>query len=542
MVDRFTLAQLQNNPVHFLLDFTWAGRTIRLAEYDLKDVPLGENNANVDYKDGLDFGGSYEDTLKLFQDEPDLRSVDMSLYVSPQLNIKTLIAEGFNLGTATGVLRLWVEGSSDTITLIDGVFKDPSWDIGDSPIVGTLEENPVEDSNLIPDLDATVTTDSWAAIASTEAIYGEYYPIIIGQPRGTDTQQYPTPGLLVDNTGGAEKVLIAGHPVLATTVKVNVPDIWATVHTVNVTNEKDALGRMVATIPVDNVTTGELIAPSLTDEIWISWTGGTGIYSHDTNVGLRGAGDVLRYFLERSSLRWDSGRVETIIPKLNQFNIDTYVLASKDKRITPFHYIQDTLLPILPVSVRYGSRGLYFVYWNYFATAEQAIIHIQQDINADRVGAIETTRLDRVHNEYTLSYDHSARSGNFQSKVTISGNDISIAQDSKIIPNLYAQRSCYSYGVRSPLQESTQVVREQATAVLIAEWKIRRHSQQFYEMSYDVEQEIAGLIEPGSVIKLTDTDRGFTNRVGLVTSVLMGSDRTYQLGLSMPASDLSTAQ
>lgn len=540
-VDRFTPEQLRDAPVHFLLDFSWGGITVRLAEQTLVGVPIGEKNSPLDYTDGLEIGGTYEDTLHLFQDEPDLRSMGMSLHVAPTMDVRALILEGFNLGTATGVLRVWAEGSSDTITLIDGIFKNPSWDVGDAPLVGTLEENPVEDVNLIPDVNAKVITDTWATIATTDATHGEYYPTIIGQPRGTNTEQYPTPGILVDDTGGSEKALIAGHPVLANQVKVSVPDVWTTVETLTVNHEVDGLGRVVATVDVDNATTGQATAPGLTDEMWVSWTGGGGLASHDPAKALQGAGDVLQYFLERSSIRWDAGRIAPVLLLLNQFKIDTYVLASQDSRITPYHFIQDSLLPILPISVRYGPSGLYFVYWNYFATSEQAVAHIQQDVNADRVAGVETTDLLDVANDYTLSYNFTPRSGGYQSQVHLAGDPNTVSTTSAI-PNLYAQRSYFSYGKRASLQDVSQVVRDGATATLIAEWKIRRHSQQFYEVFYDVDQVVAGMIEPGSVILLTDGGRGFDKRVGLVTSILMSGDRSYQVGFSLPSTILGTAQ
>ena len=60
---------------------------------------------------------------------------------------------------------------------------------------------------------------------------------------------------------------------------------------------------------------------------------------------ISGAGSALRWLLERSSLRWDRGRVAAVVDYLNSYRVDLSIQAAPDARVDPWEYIQQHLLP-----------------------------------------------------------------------------------------------------------------------------------------------------------------------------------------------------
>lgn len=555
---RFSLDELRGRRLHWLLDLEMGGQTIRLSGQEI-DVTLTDGAGTAEtwrYYGGLDFGEDVEDPISLLSSEAEAKSVDVSLYLAPNWSISEMVGEGVVLGSATGILRLWPEGASRAITVIVGILRDPSWDTDEDPLVGSLEEDPADDRTLWPDPLAVVTRGAylsgygatWGSPAR-KAI-GEYYPVIFGSPGRVDPDQVVgSPALCVyDGTGTPSEVwwMVAGHPVIADTVRIiNTSD--ESYQVMPVTNEQDGLGRTVAlakwTLPLP-------LGWTVEDDYWASWEVPTatpidqyGMYADDMTdpQGRRGAGDVLTYWLRESGIRWDEGRIASVVQTLNSFRIDTYAMAAADQRIHPWDWVSQNLLPVLPVSARVGPGGVHVVVWRYGATSDMAVARLVADEggNATQAGAVESSPIDDVASTLIVGYALDADTSEPSATLVLSGDDDTIRAGATPDLHLIRGRGIYQ---RDLVEDVTlEIIREDGTAGAVAAWMSRAKAVQYYSTSYEVDVEIAGSLEPGDVVLLTDAARGFDERVCLVLQVTWSSSPIWVVDLRIPAHGMGEA-
>ena len=536
----FTIADLRGATLHFLLDFQWAGQTVRLAEQPLSAVPAGDDGADVDYLAGLEWGGSLDDVIMLLGEDVERKAVSLTLHLWPSIDVPLMTSRGHVLGTATGVLRVWAEGSDSVVTLIDGKMKEPIWGPKEDPIVTTLEERPLDDTTLWPPTGARVTATTWPN--RDHNLDGEYYPWVFGGPWRDDTDSCFTPAYLVDTTGNKE-ILIAGHRVLATEVTVynGTTELFAEL---SVAHKADALGRVCAYV----VPGPAFLVVSIGDQIYTNWRDNSGAaavqaFGHasqqDNTLPLRGAGDVLIFWLQQSSIRWDRGRMYAIRDRLNDFKIDTFVKADPGARLVPYQWIQDNLIPLLPISPRFGPDGLYYVFWDYAATSDQAVASITEGRTCWRESAVESSSLDDVRNEIAMDYQQDLRLGQYMERLVLTGSEATLANDDDAIRNFWAKRSDIDYGTM-PTDAVADHVTDSSTAGRIAAYLLRRFAVQLDTITYSVEREIAGRIDPGAVMLLTDSELEYTDRVCLVLSREWSADGPMLMVLQTATNNTGT--
>lgn len=530
----FSLADLRGHELAWIFEFRWAGQVLYLAEQTLRDVPAGEDGATVECMPGLQWGGEQADELDLLQDTLESKKASVTLHLYPHLDVPNLISEGHLLGAATGKLRLWARDTDTILYVIDGDILDPTWDLPETPIACTLEESPVQDRALWPPSTAVVDATGWPLHDSN--IEGEYYPWVFGGPGSTDTSAPWTPGLLVDTTGTVphpSKILIAGHAVLASSVQVvNVSQGTTAARAVQ--SEPDGYGRVCSYVEP------AVGWASAGDEIWVNWySGSTRVYGHpsptDTTLPLRGAGDLLVWWLSRSTVRWDRGRLAAIRDRLNEYKLDTYAMADPGSRITPYHWVMDNLLPLLPVSPRIGPHGLYFVDWDLSATAQTAVAHLEEGRNCSRAGDVTTTSRDDVTNELTITYSVNPRTGSPTARTVLTGDDGTLAEDGDAHRSFHARRSRSQYGKTITGELTAEHVQDPATAGRILSTELRRRAAQWELMAYHVDQEVAGRLTPGDVVTLTDADRYIEGRPCLVVGRPWVADRRMTVDLQAVA-------
>jgi len=426
----------------------------------------------------------------------------------------------------------------------------------DGPLTFTLTEAPINDTAQWPPLWAKVDTTTWAT--ADPDIIGEYYPTVLGQPgRAASGTLAPdgTPALAVEVnaiSGEVETLLVSDGDINGTNAAQDVVIYNAsdgTSETFTTSTVADGRGRLVSVVDVSGWAT---LTVSAGDQFWVAWSGTThGIVSDDKSSALTQAGDVLVWMLRKSRMRWDRGRLDAARQYLNKFKIDTYIQAEPDERIQPWAWIQANLLPILPISARIGPLGLYFVVWDYFATSDAALAHIEYGRNADRNGAVDVEGPQVGADTVTLRYQWAASRGEFEDYDGKSSDAEVLGKDSKYSQDLYTARAGASYvaiGYREVLKPergefegSTEIVRDAFTAGLILKWWARRATSTFLACDYLVDQEDAAVLTPGDVVTLTDSGRGFTARVCLVDSISMTLDGKMGVSLSIPPVDMGEA-
>ena len=537
---RFTYDDLLSGRLTALVDLEWAGVTLHLAERD-EIAPIGEGGADVVYFAGLEWGGSMERMLDLFSDQPDSAAVDVTLHTYPRLVVPDLIAAGYPLGGARARFRWWLRGTDRVMTVVDGRLRDPSWDVSPLPIVGTIEEAPFRDEGQWPPASHVVNATTWPS--HDDAIAGERYPTILGAPGHTfgSSEMVATPALYVevDAITPRHLLLVAGHHVDAAGSQIG---IWnrsdpVSADFITVENIWDGNGVPVAVVDLQ----GSSVTIAEGDKYWAVWHSAA---PFSPRYGLIDGGEVvktayqaLRWWLRRSTVRWDAGRVAALSSVLSAYTIDCYAMATPDTRITPYHWIQDHLLPILPISAQFGPQGLYYVQWDYYADSTHSVLDVVEGLNAERVGAVGTTDLDDVCATIVVSYLHDADKGEHNGRIVLSGDPVVLDTDADATPDLYLRRTFQQYATTRSITIETEVVEDAATAGRIAQWHARRYGAQSYRMAYTIQAPLIASHYPGAVVRVTDTDRGFSERVALVESLLYEAQNRIEAVLVMPAMD-----
>ena len=425
----WTKADLVGASLVWILDLTYAGKTIRIAGYP---VDVSSADGTLAYSGGL---GAVRVTegFDLFADEA--TGAQASLEVLFPVDVPDLVSSGYDLASATGELsqlRIGDAWENRRVVLV-GRLVDPSHGRADEPVRFTLRTDVWEDSGQIPESGAVVQDGTFAGASAilADSDIGLVYPTIIGQP-GIDTNPAGwitgSRALWGDRSYQHQRIILAGHRVAATRVWINSDD-----HTSGqyfaVSHGVDAAGREVAYISDASTESGTTPPPGLvldgtqatsinvlfqpvrdTDaaDLFVGWSQGAGLIGRN-GAAIRGAGSVLEWALSRSSLPVDFGRTAAVSGYLDRFKID----ASIDAFTSPMEWLRAHVLPLLPVSIVTGPEGLYPILWRYDATASDAVGHLDADTDPRiTLGRIERDNSE-IANDFTLSYGFSRRNENF---------------------------------------------------------------------------------------------------------------------------------
>jgi hypothetical protein len=386
------------------LEVEWAGRTRRVAEVDLEMTTDAGEVASFD--GGLEPVG-FEESLNLLEVEPAATEVGVSFDFGPAL--PSFLAAGHDLRTGYGVLRLVpvdIAGAPlvtlDRATIIAlGPLLSPAYGDPERPTViqATLGqvESPTE-APLIPP-SSVISEDRFPLAEPSHK--GKTFPFVFGRPGyiqsgGNFIQRPGSPIYYLTEAGSSVTVppagLIAGHPVKATTVDVYVveTDTWES--GVGVIQGDDLLrgyreflaaraeGRsaegtlsvaaiylltlfdartdwqddfsFVSGLSLIDLTT--MTAPPVgAQQAWARWT-------EPALVGFDGqavetAGDLVLTLLRASGVTFDLGRTRAVCEALTH-PVSGYL---NDGEVTAWDYLQEVVLPLLPVTLCGGPGGIY---------------------------------------------------------------------------------------------------------------------------------------------------------------------------------------
>lgn len=525
---------LRSADLVWLLDVDWLGREIRLAER-LESAPFGEHGASVDYLPGLDMGGSVDQALDLFSDSSSLPSVSVTMNLAGIVNVPEEIAKGRDFSAAKGTLSLWARGEGEEkqhrIVVVSGRFRAPEYGDANEPITATLEELPATEPDLIPGRRSRVTTTTWPDAAEDSLL--QWYPQIIGSPGAGAT--WGSAALYIGTVSSHEHLLIAGHEVAAANVAVLNASDGTIDASVAVEHQTDGSGRSVAVLDLNGATA----TVSADADYYIKWPAIAGGHADHSGSAISGAGSALRWLLERSSLRWDRGRVAAVVDYLNSYRVDLAIQAAPDARVDPWEYIQQHLLPILPITPAHSttSGGLAFVLWRFDATSEDAIAHLDADAGKIvRRSAVSYSDIDGIANEFRLAYAWNIESGKPTQDYTLSGDELVIAEGAS--SNNFCRVSAGRYGVRVR-EESSEVIYDSSTAAKVCAWWSRAFGLASREIVYSAPSTF-GFLELGDPVLLTDSDLHIADQLCLVTVIKWQSGRDLELTLRIiedPARD-----
>ena len=443
----------------------------------------------------------------------------------------------------------------------------------------SVEELPWQDHTVIPAPLARVDGTTWPQeiLSLAEQHLGVPYPIVIGHPGRVDAQVNSSgriagtigcwamhdPG----NTGTTGNyygvvLVVAGHHVSAERVYLICEGMTSAIR-LFVFNGFDELGQPVAYVPwysersgtsepydfdisgvyvwstvdFDSASTYGLGHTPIADDFRNSSQPTTWVLWHDeeddSRGGLqvkgqtiRGAGDVLSYLLSLTTIQVDRGRWAAARATLNRYRLDFAI----DALTSPWEFLKEHLLPILPVSLRHGPDGLYPVVWRFEATAADAVLAL--DVDADpaiqREGRVVSDSSE-ILNDFSLGYAYSRKSQSFLGAVRLGAHAVSgSSTESPILPDPRCRRSQDRYPLATLARES-RVIYETQTARSVCSWWAAAYTAPRRTVSYLVPEAVACGIEAGAVVTLTDSTLHLSEQVCLVLDVQF--DSTDQVGL-----------
>jgi len=578
-------SQLTGRRVYWLLTVEVGGVLMRMAS-DEVDVVTDDGEV-YHYSAGLDDIETTEG-IDLFGDSSGQLSVALEFLPPPGVSIAEMIARGEDLSAGRGELARWVEGTTyeaRRVVLVGGL-TDPEYGDDGEAVATTLEERLAYTETLTSSALATTSTATWDHTSSLlDQWLDVAYPIVIGRPGYQGGSAYVTgsPAQWADhrteNPGGwggrsgsvGQVVVIAGHHVSAKYVYLNHDEYAAVDKRFKVFNGWDQAGQPVAFIgwyltttspdafefdntyaytwfvdPDPNTTTGGPtvsfgslfvdLEATFTDTtqtpLFVIWNdeatvdGGGGGLVRD-GVTIRSAGDVLAYFLGLTTIAVDWGRLAAATPLLAAYQLDGCITERTDV----WTFLQDEILPLLPVSIVSGPLGIYPVVWRFDATASDAVLTLDVDTDASiaRVGRVAYDSQDRA-NRLSLEYQLSYRTGNFQTTLTYGS-----ASDAALDSSVTAHPLCtWSQGRTGRVVERSLTsawVYDDSTAYAILEWQAAAYALPTRTVTYQIPEVEFAHVERGMVAVLTDSGIYASGAVCLVREVT--TDGTGYLTLTL---------
>jgi hypothetical protein len=314
-------------------------------------------------------------------------------------------------------------------------------------------------------------------------------------------------------SGSPRKLLVAGHSVGATIATVvNANDESA--DTLNITEGEDGRGRLVSWVSL----AGSDVTREITAPYYVRLGSGGGLLYEGSLV--EGAGDLLVWALEQTSLVYDLPAVRSMRPYLNGFVLGGVVMAAPSEPVSMWEWLQREVLPFLPVSVTDGPNGVGFILWRWEATASDAVAHLRVGENCDRTGRVSYTPRAEVVNELRLSYAMRYRDRKMTRTLVYSGDPAVVSAEGATSSALL-RSSWQRHGTR-PQAIACSICYSEATANLIAGWMTRARAAQGRILTLRCEPSVAAHLRRGDVVQVSDPD---LHMVGMLAFV-MGLPKT----------------
>lgn len=530
-----------DRPGHWLLDLTIGGTTYRFADTDL-DVAQGS--------DSFEYHAGLSDMAVTLEAGPVSASITVEPFAAG-VSWAQVFAWGADPTSGTAVLRRWFEGQDrrEARVVVSGRVLAPDYGTCEEPLVFSFDSARWDSSETVPPPAAVIDDTTWPISThggtstplepDPEAI-GAYYPWVYGCP-GRDAELVwgtihldtaATPAYVGEFGGGAHTYslgqwVIAGHPIGANTVYITDASggyqargrIRASFAT---STAVDLRGRTVATVVVGTGSNVHLVPGN---EYWVTWpsTGKGGI--QDSELGsaapMRRAGRIIEDLLQTAQVKYNRGRMSAARSRLDRFLLDFAI----SEPVRPEDWVEEHLGNLLPLLRREDDDGVWWELWRYDATLADVEAHLVSEVEpAGGVPVVRTSPIGwgdtrHVENDMTLQYLPSQH-GHAKSARMLGGDppDVTVDEHGSHLCSISYTR----YG-RKPVQLSTDIIAEDATALLALQW--RALWKALPRRSFDVEggPELE-VLEPNSVVTYTESGAYLSEALALVKAVEIGLD------------------
>ncbi len=511
----------------WLLEVTYAGRVHRWSTYP---VTLSSDDGDISFEGALG-EIDFEETVDRLTVNAAISEVTLEV-VFP-VDVAQLHRNGHRLHGSRAELSTVAVRNGAVLVAYEGrvvhlsgdvaqpQYAAPQRDVGwaSFTIVGSATEDVARFIAGSQRVSASTWSDTDDEVVDN---YGQPYPIVIGSPgewyEGSTQRLHGfTPAYVVvwDDTplgtpNGAETVVIAGHHVKATQVTVYGDGAG---YTATVTNAKDNLDQPVATADI----TGAAAEIRTASSFLVAWGVNAGASQpgltnpYRPGLALRGAGDVLRWALSRSSMPIDHAAFAAAAPALNALKVDTYI---DDPEVSPWEWVRQ-LVEILPVSIRRGSRGLYPILHDTGRASPPQAVAVTEGPDFRRVGPVQVeTDFSDLATEVTVEYVPRSSSGEFAQTLTAAGTIKT--SDASRTTTAHSRVGHAWVGVRREVL-SLSLVFDAATAAAILRRRVRERSSVMLTIPYEADPSW-GWLTAGQLVAITDSDLYYTDQIAEVSS------------------------
>jgi len=520
----------------WLVVINYAGRQWR---WSSEPVTLTDSDGDVLQFDGGLAPLELSQVLAVLADSPEMLSISLELYW-PE-DVAAMVADGHDLSAATGELAIMpMDGGrywdDDRHVLISGRVSQPQYGAAYEAVVFSLEEQPYDDAAVYPPNFHIVKKDATTGAVLEDAAHT--FPVVwgdVGRLRsldGTDTDVRGSKAIVTKRggAGAATELMIAGHELASTEATV-----WAYLQKIDIaslslpidaTAYEEWDGRTGVSISyalTGTTRTARLDISSLTSaefnkqsDFYISLESG-GLQRLNGTGPITGLGDLAIWWLNQSSIRWDRAKWHLLRQRLNGWLTAGFV----NDQVSPWEYVQQNILPLVPVTIHSGPDGLYPVWWDYAATGADAVEHITVAPGIVRQGPVEYDRdVSSVINSFKLEYGYDAGEDAHRGVAVIEAGLELDATDGTEHSTLFAEASVRRYGVSQHETSTTDIIYDEASAAKTLLWWSIAKGFTHRTITYEVDQSLLWL-QLGDIVKLTDADLSLSAAVGLVRGVTL---------------------
>lgn len=435
-------------------------------------------------------------------------TMDATIHVG-DLEGWTLARDGQRLDGAVAEVALWEPGTSYAAreVLLRG-YVSSGGDVprdGD-PLAITIAGALVEDAASWPDPDDVTSDDAWPSIPADSDDYDQRdiaYPMPIGElgvyttRTGSIERTSTVKIVIVDTTGGAEVGVVAGAPMVDTTIRIW-NDVDKDTADLPVSTTEDGDGVLRATVSFATAPAG-----------WV-FDGSENFYATDIDAGV--VGD----FGARSpSTLWEVA-LYLLLRRYGEIGLDGvdvggwwglgdqlagWLLGLLPDPADPLQIVSDELLPLCPaLSIVPGPRGQRPVYLAADGYGRRLIVGRDLFVRADPAVYVDVQLCNRM----VVSYAPSAARGDFRGRIMIGPNRHPDGAVSEADHGLQAES----------IESSATYAR--GTAGLAASEHVRMRHKRRLLLTYDAPLDVAFVLALGDRIRLVDEDRDLADRYAWV--------------------------
>jgi hypothetical protein len=445
-----------------------------------------------------------------FQQEPRVQSVSVEVSWPPDDPVADLIEAGHRFNQATAEVALWTDGTAyeEREVIVSGKPTEPEYGTKHQPVSFSVESSGWTATGSTHLETQKVTEDTWPT-GDTDGDF--WYPVVIGRPAWTvpglailSGHEAGSPARVVTRSGAnVSKLLIAGHAVESTTVKI---DDGTNQESFTVTTDEDGLGQMVSIVDISGASTISRTADSYST----IWSTAAALVGPDGAI--TGAGDALAWALSRLDYPVDWSSVYAWRAWLNRFKVAGFIAEPT----SPWDLITDAWLDsLLPVAVVVRDGRLTVIPWRYDARRVDAIRHIEVGPGVTHPGRIQY-EIDRIRSRFEIS---TALLANGEARLSLfaepTGREYTTLNRQTRTANRVLARARTLVGDVAEVQTAAWAGNE-STAFLAAYWQAVRGLVTRYVTVQDITGEYEDLTD-GDVVTLTHSEAGIDNALGLVS-------------------------